>query len=127
MLDYPQFTGTGTAWPPYFPDLSPCDFFLCALKGAVYRNNPTALDEPLNSAVCDSVEELQDMLSTFIVRLRHLILFRMVNILKKLYCDCKNCFTLLFILFYLFIYLFLDFFQKKRYQRRAPSVNDFRN
>ena len=28
MLDYPQFTDTGKAWPPYFPDLSPCDFFL---------------------------------------------------------------------------------------------------
>ena len=76
VLDYPQFTDTGKAWPPYFPDLSPCDFFLwSALKDAVYRNNPTALDESLNSVACDSisVEALQDMVSTFIVRLRHLI------------------------------------------------------
>ena len=75
VLDYHQFTDTGKAWPPYFPDLSPCDFFLwSALKDAVYRNNPTSLDESLNSA-CDSisVEALQDMESTFIVRLRHLI------------------------------------------------------
>ena len=76
VLDYLQFTDTGKAWPPYFPDLSPCDFFLwSALKDAVYRNNPTALDESLNSVACDSisVEALQDMVSTFIVRLHHLI------------------------------------------------------
>ena len=76
MLDYPQFTNTGKAWPPYFPDMSPCDFFLWSpLKNDVYRNNPTALDESLNSVACDSisVEVLHDMVSTFIFRLRHLI------------------------------------------------------
>ena len=76
VLDYPQFTDIGKAWPPYFPYLSPCDFFLwSALKDAVYRNNLTALDESLNSVAFDSisVEALQDMVSTFIVRLRHLI------------------------------------------------------
>ena len=76
VLDYLQFTDTGKAWPPYFADLSPCDFFQSSsLKDAVYRNNPTALDESLNSVACDliSVEALQDMMSTFIVRLRLLI------------------------------------------------------
>ncbi|GBN32328.1 hypothetical protein AVEN_206083-1 [Araneus ventricosus] len=27
-LDYPKFTGTGNDWPPYSPDLTPCDHFL---------------------------------------------------------------------------------------------------
>lgn len=77
-LDYPQFTDTGIAWPPYSPDLTPCDFFLWgALKDTVYRNNPATLDEleSLIGVACDSisVETLQDVMSNFIVRLRHLI------------------------------------------------------
>ncbi|GBN07683.1 hypothetical protein AVEN_16643-1 [Araneus ventricosus] len=27
-LDYDKHTGSGMAWPPYSPDLTPCDFFL---------------------------------------------------------------------------------------------------
>ncbi|GBL86765.1 hypothetical protein AVEN_96006-1 [Araneus ventricosus] len=26
-LDYDKHTGSGMAWPPYSPDLTPCDFF----------------------------------------------------------------------------------------------------
>ncbi|GBM51949.1 Glycine receptor subunit alpha-3 [Araneus ventricosus] len=45
-LNYSTFTGTGMNWPPYSPDLTPCDYFLCgALKDTVFWNNPAALDE----------------------------------------------------------------------------------
>ncbi|GFU77967.1 uncharacterized protein TNCV_521671 [Trichonephila clavipes] len=27
-LEYPKFTGAGMDWPPYSPDLTPCDYFL---------------------------------------------------------------------------------------------------
>ncbi|GBN51851.1 hypothetical protein AVEN_119716-1 [Araneus ventricosus] len=51
-LDYPKFTGTGMDWPPYSPDLTPCDYFLWgALKDIVYGNHPSTLDE-LESAIC---------------------------------------------------------------------------
>ncbi|GBM26475.1 hypothetical protein AVEN_206164-1 [Araneus ventricosus] len=77
-LDYPKFTGPGMDWPPYSPDLTPCDYFLCgALKDTVYGNHPSTLDE-LESTICVaynsiSVEILKDVMSNFILRLRHLI------------------------------------------------------
>ena len=65
-LDYPKFTNTGIAWPPYSPDLSPCDFFLWSvLKYTVHRNNQATLDvlESLfgDECVSISVETLQDV------------------------------------------------------------------
>ncbi|GBN48028.1 hypothetical protein AVEN_55603-1 [Araneus ventricosus] len=68
-LDYPKFTGTGMDWPPYSPDLTPYD--------TVCGNHPSTLDE-LESAICVacnsiSVETLKDVISNFILRLRHLI------------------------------------------------------
>ncbi|GBN99815.1 hypothetical protein AVEN_245888-1 [Araneus ventricosus] len=75
-LDYPKFTGTGMDWPPY--DLTPCDYFLWdTLKDTVYGNHPSTLDE-LESAICVacnsiSIETLKDVMSNFILRLRHLI------------------------------------------------------
>ncbi|GBN62098.1 hypothetical protein AVEN_238128-1 [Araneus ventricosus] len=77
-LDYPKFTGTGMDWPPYSPDLTPCDYFLWgALKETVYGNHPSTLDE-LESAICVpcnsiSVETSKDVMTNFILRLRHLI------------------------------------------------------
>ncbi|GBM13394.1 hypothetical protein AVEN_108060-1 [Araneus ventricosus] len=77
-LDYPKFTGTGMDCPPYSPDLTPCDYFLRgALKDTVYGNHPSTLDE-LESAICVacnsiSVETLKDVMSNFILRIRHLI------------------------------------------------------
>lgn len=33
-------------WPPYSPDLTPCDFFLWGyIKSKVYRTQPATLDE----------------------------------------------------------------------------------
>ncbi|GBM63300.1 hypothetical protein AVEN_186120-1 [Araneus ventricosus] len=75
-LDYPKFTGTGMDWPPYSPDLTPCDYFLWgALKDIVYGNHPSTLDE-LELAIslaCNSisVETLKDVMSNFILRLRN--------------------------------------------------------
>ncbi|GBO16026.1 hypothetical protein AVEN_216859-1 [Araneus ventricosus] len=77
-LDYPKFTGTEMDWPPYSPDLTPCDYFLWgSWKDIVYRNHPSKLDE-LESAICVaynsiSVETLKDVMSNFILRLRHFI------------------------------------------------------
>ncbi|GBL88044.1 hypothetical protein AVEN_133703-1 [Araneus ventricosus] len=77
-LDYPKFTDTGIDWPPYSPDLTPCDYFLWdALKDTVYENHSSTLDE-LESAICVacksiSVKSLKDVMPNFILRLRHLI------------------------------------------------------
>ncbi|GBN17496.1 hypothetical protein AVEN_204412-1 [Araneus ventricosus] len=76
--DYLKFTGTEMDWPPYSPDLTPCDYFLWgALKDTVYGKQPSLLDE-LESAICVacnsiSVETLKDVMPNFILRLRHLI------------------------------------------------------
>lgn len=35
-LDSPKFSGVGIEWPPYSPDLSPCDFFLWAISRTVF-------------------------------------------------------------------------------------------
>ncbi|GBM29000.1 hypothetical protein AVEN_40751-1 [Araneus ventricosus] len=77
-LDHPKFSGTGMDWPPYSPDLTPCDSFLwSALKDTVYGNHPSTLDD-LESTICVacnsiSVKTLKDVMSNFILRLRHLI------------------------------------------------------
>ncbi|GBO20394.1 hypothetical protein AVEN_176011-1 [Araneus ventricosus] len=77
-LDCLKFTGTGMDWPPYSPDLTPCDYFLWgALKDTVYVNHPSTPDE-LESAICVacnsiSVVTLKDVMSNFILRLRHFI------------------------------------------------------
>ncbi|GFT19222.1 uncharacterized protein TNCV_303401 [Trichonephila clavipes] len=55
-LEYPKFTGAGMDWPPYSPDLTPCDYFLWGtLKDIVYSKHPATLDE-LESAICVACE-----------------------------------------------------------------------
>lgn len=45
-LGYPKFTGGGIEWPPYSPDLNPCDFFLWGfLKDRAYVDAPKNSDE----------------------------------------------------------------------------------
>lgn len=76
-LEYPKFTGAGMDWPPYSPDLTPCDFFLWGtVKDMFYPKHPATLDE-LESAIsvaCESisVETLRNVMANFILRLRHL-------------------------------------------------------
>jgi hypothetical protein len=43
---FPSLFNCGWRWPPYSPDLNPCDYFLWGyLKDRVYRNNPTSLEQ----------------------------------------------------------------------------------
>lgn len=77
-LNYSCFTGKGIDWPPYSPDLNPCDFFLWGhLKDAVYRKNPQTLEqvEEIISDECAAVSltTLQKISANFVLRLRHLI------------------------------------------------------
>lgn len=56
-LDYSSRNG-GVEWPPYSPDLNPCDFFLWGyLKDKVYRENPRTLNA-LKVAIRREVEEI---------------------------------------------------------------------
>jgi len=76
-LGYPKYTGAGMDWHQYSPDLIPYDYFLWGtLKDIVYRNNPTTLDE-LEQSICAatesiSVQTLQNVMTHFVARLRHL-------------------------------------------------------
>ena len=43
---FPNLFNCGWNWPPYSPDLNPCDYFLWGyLKDRVYVNNPTTCDD----------------------------------------------------------------------------------
>lgn len=45
-LGYPTKFNGGLDWPPYSPDLNPCDFFLWGyLKDRVYKESPSNLDD----------------------------------------------------------------------------------
>ncbi|GBM82910.1 hypothetical protein AVEN_230477-1 [Araneus ventricosus] len=45
-LDYENHTESDMAWPPYSPDLTPCEFFLWGyLKDLVYRQTPQTIAE----------------------------------------------------------------------------------
>jgi hypothetical protein len=51
-------------WPPYSPDLTPCDFFLWGwVKSQIYRTQPTDLDD-LQSRIQQAFDELpQEMIN----------------------------------------------------------------
>ena len=45
-LDYNAKYGGGMDWPPYSPDLNPCDFFLWGyLKDRAYREEPATIED----------------------------------------------------------------------------------
>lgn len=77
-LDYNNATQKGLDWPPYSPDLNPCDFFLWGyIKDKVYKNNPKTMEE-LQNAIREEFSTIQpDLLKkvtdNFIVRIRHVI------------------------------------------------------
>ena len=55
---YPQSYGCGVDWPPYSPDLNPCDYFLWGyLKGRVYKDAPMTLDA-LKQAITREIEAI---------------------------------------------------------------------
>jgi hypothetical protein len=76
-LDSARIIGEGIDWPPYSPDLNPCDFYLWGyLKDKVYAQNPQTLEELENIIqteifnIPNSV--LNDVIDNFQVRLRHI-------------------------------------------------------
>ena len=38
-LGYPKFAHEGIEWPPYYPDLNPCDFLFRSLLFQKSKNN----------------------------------------------------------------------------------------
>ncbi|EZA62136.1 hypothetical protein X777_03743 [Ooceraea biroi] len=45
-LGYPKFAQGGLEWPPYSPDLNPCDFFLWGyIKDHCYAGNPETVSD----------------------------------------------------------------------------------
>ena len=44
-LDILAFTGHGVEWPPYSPELNPCDFLRGYLKDRVFKDAPAALQD----------------------------------------------------------------------------------
>lgn len=53
-LGYREVTGGGIEWPPYSPDLTPCDFFLWGyLKDRVYAQGPQSIDDLKNIIVAE--------------------------------------------------------------------------
>ena len=77
-LDYPDYSGEGIEWPPYSPDLNPCDFFLWGcIKDKVYKNNPKSLAELRQNIETEiksiSTETLAAVINNFVIRLRYVI------------------------------------------------------
>lgn len=75
-LDYLKFKGKGFDWPPYSPDLTPCDYFLWGtLKDQVYGTNPSTINELENAIqkACVSIsrDTLHKVTENFVLRLRH--------------------------------------------------------
>lgn len=77
-LDAQKIIHKGFDWPPYSPDLTPCDYFLWGhLKNNIYRNRPTTIEE-LKSAVhvwINTIDAttLRNVADGFISRVRKLI------------------------------------------------------
>ena len=44
-LDHPTHTGSSVDWPPYSPDMSPCDFVRVHLKDQVYCHNSETVEQ----------------------------------------------------------------------------------
>ncbi|KAK9693674.1 hypothetical protein QE152_g34046 [Popillia japonica] len=80
-LDAQPFTGGGITWPPYSPDLNPCDFYLWgSLKDMVYRDGIDTLDN-IEMAIRQRIEAiphatLQAVCGEFEKRLRKVIAAR---------------------------------------------------
>ena len=66
-LGYPKFAHGGIEWPPYSPDMNPCDFFLWGyIKDHCYSENPTTPEE-LMKAIKKTVNSISDeILSQFL-------------------------------------------------------------
>ena len=67
-LGYPSKLDGGMDWPPYSPDLNPCDFFLWGfLKDKIYRDNPQTLDQ-LKHAITQEVAAIDRIVLKNVIR-----------------------------------------------------------
>lgn len=67
-LGYPTRFNGGLDWPPYSPDLNPCDFFLWGyLKDKVYRDSPATIDE-LQEAIIREIQSIPDETRINVIR-----------------------------------------------------------
>lgn len=57
---FTDFFNTGFQWPPYSPDLNPCDFYLWGyLKSKVYANNPQNIADLMHN-ICVECEKIDE-------------------------------------------------------------------
>lgn len=77
-LDHEKVTDSGIEWPPYSPDLNPCDYFLWGyLKDRICRTAPTTLDD-LKIAITQEVtaigaDTLKHVIQNFQKRVYNLV------------------------------------------------------
>ena len=76
-LNFPKEKHCGMDWPPYSPDLNPCDYFLWGyIKDKVYSQTPKTLDElvsNIENAFNDiSINALEGAIDNFLIRLRRI-------------------------------------------------------
>ena len=75
---YTRHFNCGHDWPPYSPDLTPCDFFLWGhLKGRVFKDRPLTLDA-LKAAITGEVnlitpQTLRKTMNNFRTRLQKVV------------------------------------------------------
>lgn len=71
-LGYDKFAGGGIEWPPYSPDLNPCDFFLWGfIKDKIYESAPGSeaeLVKAINNQVKDITDDMLDRVYTGFLR-----------------------------------------------------------
>ena len=77
-LGCPKSKNMGIDWPPYSPDLNPCDSFLQSyIKYQVYVENPKSMEDLKTTiqTVIESTETstLQRVMKNFTIRLGHII------------------------------------------------------
>ena len=79
-LDAQKVAPGALTWPPYSPDLNPCDYFLWGcLKDKIFRSKPASLND-LKTQIQKEVAEigkdaelLGKVFDNFELRLRHLV------------------------------------------------------
>ncbi|GBN95219.1 hypothetical protein AVEN_120653-1 [Araneus ventricosus] len=76
-LYYEMRTKSGMVWPPYSPDLTPCDFFGGYLKDMMYPHNPQTiveLEQYISAAYQTIPTEMFARASAnFVLRLCHVV------------------------------------------------------
>lgn len=59
-FQFPSRMGSGIDWPPYSPDLNPCDYFLWGyVKDKVYANQVTTVEE-LEASIHSAVSSIDE-------------------------------------------------------------------